>query len=299
MCGIVGLFLKDRGLEPRLGELLSGMLVCMGDRGPDSAGFAIYGGAEAEVSKLTYRVHGQLAPQALDSELEAALGRPVSATGRGTHILIAVPRAIEAEVRRHMATNHPGLTLVGIGNRMELYKEVGTPREVATRFDLAAMTGSHGIGHTRMATESAVTTAGAHPFSTGRDQCLVHNGSLSNHNSVRRRLAHEGVTFATDNDSEVAAGYLTWRMKEGASLREALDASLADLDGFFTFLVATETGFAVLRDPIACKPAVMAESDAYVAFASEYRALAGLPGIETAHVFEPEPARTYVWERAA
>jgi glutamate synthase domain-containing protein 1 len=297
MCGIVGLFLKDPSLEPKLGALLSDMLVCMGDRGPDSAGFAVYGDAGGEVSKLTYRVHEQVAPAAL--ELEAATGQPVSATLRGTHILLALPRASEAEVRRHMAAHHPGLALVGVGNRMELYKEVGTPREVARRFALTEMTGSHGIGHTRMATESAVTTAGAHPFSTGRDQCLVHNGSLSNHNSIRRLLAHEGMSFATDNDSEVAAGYLTWRMREGASLKEALDASLADLDGFFTFLVATENGFAVLRDPIACKPAVMAESDEYVAFASEYRALAGLPGIEKAKLFEPEPAKTYVWERAA
>jgi glutamate synthase domain-containing protein 1 len=160
------------------------------------------------------------------------------------------------------------------------------------------MTGTHGIGHTRMATESAVTTQGAHPFSTGLDQCLVHNGSLSNHNSVRRTLVREGLTFRTDNDSEVAAGYLTWRMREGASLEEALEASLTDLDGFYTFVVGTETGFAVLRDPISCKPAVMAETDQYVAFGSEYRALVGLPGIEHAHVFEPEPARVYAWERA-
>jgi len=159
------------------------------------------------------------------------------------------------------------------------------------------MAGTHGIGHTRMATESAVTTAGAHPFSTGPDQCLVHNGSLSNHNNVRRVLLREGIAFATENDSEVAAGYLTWRMREGASLGEALEAALSDLDGFYTFVVGTESGFAVLRDPISCKPAVMAETDDYVAFGSEYRALAGLPGIEAAHLFEPEPATVYAWER--
>jgi glutamate synthase domain-containing protein 1 len=148
-----------------------------------------------------------------------------------------------------------------------------------------------------MATESAVTTAGAHPFSTGADQCLVHNGSLSNHRSLRRMLEPQGIDFSTDNDSEVAAGYLTWRLREGASLSEALESSLSDLDGFFTFVVGTENGFAVLRDPIACKPAVMAETERYVAFGSEYRALVGLPGIETARVFEPEPARVYAWER--
>ena len=159
------------------------------------------------------------------------------------------------------------------------------------------MSGTHGIGHTRMATESAVTTDGAHPFSTGADQCLVHNGSLSNHRSLRRMLEPRGIHFATDNDSEVAAGYLSWKLREGATLAEALEAGLEDLDGFFTFVVGTESGFAVVRDPISCKPAVMAETEQYVAFGSEYRALAGLPGIDSARIFEPEPARVYAWER--
>ncbi|MDU2927175.1 MAG: glutamine amidotransferase, partial [Bradyrhizobium sp.] len=183
------------------------------------------------------------------------------------------------------------------GARMELYKEVGRPEQVTQRFGLPRMAGSHGIGHTRMATESAVTTRGAHPFSTGLDQCLVHNGSLSNHNGVRRMLQREGMRFATENDTEVAAGYLSWRIREGASLKQALTDSLSDLDGFYTFVVGTETGFAVLRDPISCKPAVMAETDDYVAFGSEYRALAGLPGVDKAHIFEPEPATVYAWER--
>jgi glutamate synthase domain-containing protein 1 len=167
---------------------------------------------------------------------------------------------------------------------------------VAARFSLSSMTGTHAIGHTRMATESSVTTNGAHPFSTGPDQCLVHNGSLSNHNAVRRMLRREGLSFETENDSEVAAGYLTWRMRQGANLKQALTDSLDDLDGFYTFVVGTESGFAVLRDPIACKPAIMAETDDYVAFGSEYRALAMLPAIEKAKLFEPEPAKVYVWE---
>jgi glutamate synthase domain-containing protein 1 len=182
---------------------------------------------------------------------------------------------------------------------MELYKEVGLPSDVSQRFDLAHMSGTHAIGHTRMATESAVTTAGAHPFSTGKDQCLVHNGSLSNHNQVRRRLIREGIAFDTDNDTEVAAGYLTWRLGQGDNLGDALEASLKDLDGFYTFVVGTESGFGVLRDPIGCKHAVMAETDQYVAFGTEFRALTVLPGIENARVFEPNPATVYFWDRAA
>ena len=179
-----------------------------------------------------------------------------------------------------LAREAPEIDVVGRGHRMELYKEVGLPATVAERFGLAAMTGTHAIGHTRMATELAVTTDGAHPYSTGADQCLVHNGSLSNHNNLRRILRREGFSFETENDTEVAAAYLSWKMREGLSLGEALKGSLADLDGFYTFVVGTENGFGVLRDGIACKPAVMAETDRYVAFGSEYRALAVLPGIE-------------------
>jgi glutamate synthase domain-containing protein 1 len=210
--------------------------------------------------------------------------------------VIAVPlerqAAVTSEIEKMM-----GVSVVGVGKRMSLFKEVGRPEEVAARFGLDKMTGSHAIGHTRMATESAVTTNGAHPFTTGLDQCLVHNGSLSNHNAVRRELQRNGLTFQTDNDSEVAAGFLTWKMREGASLEQAMESSLEALDGFYTFVIGTESGFGVLRDPIACKPAVMAETERWVAFGTEYRALVDLPGIDAAKVWEPEPAKVYFWER--
>jgi glutamate synthase domain-containing protein 1 len=182
----------------------------------------------------------------------------------------------------------------GVG--LEIYKEVGYPDDVAREFDIAKIAGTHGIAHTRMATESAVTTNGSHPFSTGRDQCLFHNGSLSNHASLRRELKRDGIVTETENDTEVAAGYLTRELRRGRSLGDALKSSLEDLDGFFTFVVGTRTGFGVLRDPIGCKPAVMAETDDYVAFASEYRSLTCLPGIANARVFEPKPATPYFWE---
>ena len=292
MCGIVGLFLKDKALEPKLGMLLAGMLEVMTDRGPDSAGFAVYGSGETGRIKLTIRGN-DLSTVAAD--LADALATTVHAIPHDTHLVLSIPADCEPEARAWLAERQ--LAIIGAGKRIELYKEVGLPADVSARFDLAKMSGTHGIGHTRMATESAVTTDGAHPFSTGTDQCLVHNGSLSNHASLRRMLEPKGISFTTDNDSEVAAGYLSWKLREGATLAEALEDSLDDLDGFFTFVVGTESGFAVLRDPISCKPAVMAETDQYVAFGSEYRALVGLPGIENAKVFEPEPARVYAWER--
>jgi glutamate synthase domain-containing protein 1 len=294
MCGIVGLFLKDKSLEPKLGEMLSEMLDVMCGRGPDSAGFAVYGAGEKGKVKFTLR-----AVEGYDfKSLEMVVGHGASIVERSTHAVLTVDAAKEAEARAAISAVE-GVSIVGAGERMELYKEVGLPIDVARRFKLEQMSGTHGIGHTRMATESAVTTNGAHPFSTGTDQCLVHNGSLSNHRGVRRVLERKGFKAETDNDSEIAAAYISQRMKDGRSLGEALEDSLDELDGFYTFVVGTETGFGVLRDPIACKPAVMAETDQYVAFGSEYRALAGLPGIETARVWEPEPAKVYFWDRKA
>ena len=296
MCGIVGLFLKDQRLEPELGVLLAGMLGTLCDRGPDSAGFAVYGEETPGRIKLTLRVPQGFDFEALLRRLAGVAGALLKPTIRDTHAVISVPAAKESEVRAELA-RIPDVDVVGSGRRMEIFKEVGRPDGVAARFALEKMSGTHGIGHTRMATESAVTTDGAHPFTTGPDQCLVHNGSLSNHNAVRRELARAGISFATENDSEVAAGFMTWKMRQGASLQQALEASLAALDGFYTFVVGTESGFGVLRDPIACKPAVMAETEKFVAFGTEYRALVDLPGIAVAKVWEPEPAQAYFWER--
>jgi glutamate synthase domain-containing protein 1 len=298
MCGIVGLFIKDKALEPRLGELTAQMLATMCERGPDSAGFAVYGASEAGKAKLTIQsAEAEKDFAGLEASLAQAIGGPVEIERKSSHAVLTVPAEKADAVRAAIKSGHPGVRIMSAGETIEIYKEVGWPTDVSERFQLKEMSGSHAIGHTRMATESAVTTLGAHPFSTGPDQCLVHNGSLSNHNSLKRKLKHDGMTFETENDSEVAAAYLTWRMNQGMNLGEALEKSLDDLDGFFTFVVGTKNGFGVIRDPIACKPAVMAETDQYVAFGSEYRALAGLPGIDKAKIWEPEPATVYFWER--
>ncbi len=295
MCGIVGLFLKKDELRPRLGELLTDMLVTMTDRGPDSAGIAIYGDS-ADGIKFTVQSDTPKEDFAgLEEALRAAIDAPVSLKVLDTHAVITVAQATAATAEAFLEGR--GLRIMGKGESMEIFKEVGLPQEVADRFGLRAMSGSHGIGHTRMATESAVTTLGAHPFSTAEDECIVHNGSLSNHNDMRRRLTKKGFVAKTENDTEVAACYVSSRIAEGANLREALEGALEDLDGFYTFVTGTKDGFGVVRDPIACKPAVMAETDDYVAFASEYRAFADLPGIENARVWEPEPATVYFWER--
>jgi glutamate synthase domain-containing protein 1 len=298
MCGIVGLFLKDPALEPKLGAMLTDMLITMTDRGPDSAGIAIYSGARDGLGKITVQSAQPDADfRALDQDLKNAIGQPVLLLVKSSHAVIKVPIDQIEAARSALAHLRPGINLMSVGDSIEIFKEVGLPRDVARRFDLTRMQGTHGIGHTRMATESAVTTMGAHPFSTGSDQCLVHNGSLSNHNGVRRELIRQGMTFETENDTEVAAAFISHKLNEGGTLGDAMAATLTDLDGFFTFVVGTKNGFGVVRDPIACKPAVMAETDDYVAFGSEYRALVNLPGIEASRVWEPEPATVYFWER--
>jgi glucosamine 6-phosphate synthetase-like amidotransferase/phosphosugar isomerase protein len=222
MCGIAGLALRDPALEPSLGAMLAGMLAALGERGPDSAGVAVY--------------------------------------------------------------DHDRLTIT---------KDVGHAVDICQKFAIGQAAGYQAVGHTRMATESAVTKNHCHPFVPEEGVCVVHNGSFSNHATIRRQLAREGVSFDSDNDSEVAARYIARCLAAGDDLKKALANMASAMDGFYTLLVTTPTEFAVARDPIACKPAVIAETSGYVAMASEYRALAGLPAIKEAKVFEPTGIHTW------
>jgi glutamate synthase domain-containing protein 1 len=299
MCGIVGLHLRDPDLYPQLGTLLETMLCQVIERGPDSAGVAVYGDRRrcpagyAAVSVLTGDGDGDgSAPKDALAEL---LG-DVVLTEAGDTTVIAAPVTVDellAAVRHAL----PRARVVGSGTDLTVYKGTGHPRELARTYDLAGAQGWQGLAHTRMATESAVTPEGCHPFSVGPDQCLVHNGSFSNHASIRRDLEFEGVEFDSENDSEVGARFLAARLAKGEDLQMALRALCEAFDGFYTLLVTSKDGFAVVRDAIACKPAIIAETSQWVAMASEFRALASLPGIEDARLYEPEPERVYAWAR--
>ena len=296
MCGIVGLYLKNYELQNQLGKLFMPMLSLMGDRGPDSSGFAVYRRNNKENNKIIlYSSNKKYEWSNFKNELKNKFKSNFSISHIYTHAILEMK--VESKTfREWMTVSFPDLRIMSIGNTLEIYKEVGMPDEVMERFNVSQMSGSHMIGHTRMATESAVTTEGAHPYNTGDDLCLVHNGSLSNHNDLKRWLEKEkGIIFQTENDTEVAAAYLAYKINEGSSLVEALESSIEDLDGFYTFTVGTKSGFAVLRDPIACKPAVLAETDDWVAMASEYRAISRLPNVVAAKVWEPKPGKIYSW----
>ena len=296
MCGIVGLFLKNPAFQPELGKHLETMLIGMTDRGPDSAGIAVYHSpVSGKRCKITLFNANEAFPwKKVAADMATDLGVKVEVEQRGNHALVTAA-ATEAEVVAWVKGKQPDVRIMGYGQLMEVYKDMGLPKDVARKYGLAGMQGSHAIGHTRMATESAVTTEHSHPFTPAPDMCLVHNGSLSNHNNLRKWLKKQGQEFDTDNDSEVAARYFAHRLAEGATLKEALEAGLVDLDGFFTFTMGTKDGFAVLRDGVACKPAVLAENDDWVAMASEFRSLAYLPNIEKAKIWEPAPATVYSW----
>ena len=297
MCGIVGLFIKNPALESQLGALVAPMLSEMTERGPDSAGIAVYRNPQEDGCKITVLAQ----QQDFDwGALEAAISNNFSLrdiTVTRNHAVLSLDSEID-EVQDWMKDNWSNLSITSAGTNIEIFKGKGNPAEFIDQFDIKSMTGTHALGHTRMATESAITTEHSHPFSTGQDLCLVHNGSLSNHNRLRETLRKKGVQFKTDNDSEVAAGYLSWRLSEGDDLDQALNHAIEDLDGFYTFAIGTRDGFAVMRDPIGCKPAIMAETDDWAAMFSEYRAIATLPGAENARIWEPEPTQIYSWKRS-
>jgi amidophosphoribosyltransferase len=301
MCGIVGLLVKTPALRERLGELMVPMLIGMTERGPDSAGLAVFTEPLPE-NERKISVYSGLTEDGADfnwlglsHDIKSHLGTTVGVEAKGNHAILTT--SLDPEViKRWIKERHAKLHLLSTGRSINLYKDIGTPAEVAARYDFGNLKGSHLVGHTRMATESAVTPDRAHPFTAGQDFCLVHNGSLSNPNGIRRMLEPRGITFETDNDTEAACRFLEWRLREGDDLEVALQKGFEELDGFYTFLMGTPDKLALIRDPFACKPAVVAETADYVAIASEFRSLAHLPDINNAYVFEPAPEEMYVWK---
>ena len=296
MCGIVGLLVKKPALRDQLGALMVPMLTGMTERGPDSAGLAVY---TAPVSDPEHKMSLYAGTAIVDwpelaNDLRHALGQPTSIVEHGNQAVLTTSADSDAVVHR-LKQHAPSVAVLSVGRSIDLYKDVGAPADIAKRYQFSALRGTHLVGHTRMATESAVTPAHAHPFTAGRDFCLVHNGSLSNPHLVRKRLEPLGIEFETDNDTEAACRFFEWRLREGDDLKTAVQRGFSELDGFYTFLMGTDEELLIVRDAFACKPAVVAETDDYVAIASEFRSLAHLPQIEHATLFEPKPEEIYSW----
>jgi len=297
MCGIVGLLVKKPSMRANIGELMMPMLIGMTERGPDSAGMAVFTAPVAK-NALKYSLYAPSMAfnwQGLAAELASQYGKKPALHAQGNHAILT-SELDSGSIKSWLKQSYPNVHLLSVGQSIDVYKDTGLPADVAARYDLPKVSGTHLVGHTRMATESAITPAHAHPFTAGQDWCLVHNGSLSNAHSLRRKLEKEGIEFETDNDTEAACRFLQWRMREGDDLKAALEQGFEELDGFYTLLMGTKTELALVRDPFACKPAVIAEHDDYVAIASEFRSLAHLPDIKNAHVFEPSPKEMYVWK---
>src|SRR6266516_3470567 len=262
MCGIVGLHLKNPGLQPRLGELLTQMLEAMTTRGPDSAGIAVYAdrdplpAAQGQEQALRYslRSNETIDWDLLAKRIAAETGRDirVEPLGSDSAVFVSPPTATNTAETNTAETNTaetntaetsflaavrrvaPQVTVPGFGRSMVVVKDVGSPAAICARYGIPGWGGYQGIGHTRMATESAVTTAHSHPFAPAADLALVHNGSFSNYATIRGRLARQGIRCETDNDSEVAARLVAARMAEGADLADGLRTVLKEMDGFFT-----------------------------------------------------------------
>jgi methylamine---glutamate N-methyltransferase subunit A len=292
MCGIVGLHLRNPELYPRLGELLTGMLCEMADRGSDSTGVAVYG--DPTWSPSGHGCVSLLEVDATADEIAAMLD--VSVTRLDATYLLTAQTPSDMLLSAVKAA-YPEALIAGFGTDMAVLKGVGHPRMLSDAWGLEKAQGWQGVGHTRMATESAVTPAGCHPYAVGPEQCMVHNGSFANHATIRRELRATGVEFDSENDTEVGARFIAKQLADGRDVESALKELCATFDGFYTLLVSNRDSFAVVRDAIACKPAVIAETDDWVAMASEYRAFVGLPGVEAAKIWEPEPEAVYAWKR--
>jgi methylamine---glutamate N-methyltransferase subunit A len=291
---------KKEELRQSLGELVLPMFDCMAERGPDSAGLAVFAAAvEPPLRRFSLfsERHGY-DWSGLAGSLETDLDCRADLVTRDNHAEVVAPLEVD-RLRQWLKQRGNGVRVLSVGHSIEVFKDVGRPDEVARRYEFSALRGTHCVGHTRMATESQVSPAHAHPFTAGEDFCLVHNGSLSNPYSLRRLLEEENLEFETDNDSEAACRFLQWRMRKGDTIEQALGSAFEKIDGFYTFLIGTANQMVLVRDPFACKPAVVAETDQYVAISSEFRSLAHLPGVAEANIFEPLPEQIYVWRVAA
>ena len=302
MCGIAGVLFKNAELNPRLGETLIEMLDGCQHRGPDSTGFALYGG-DSDADEFVLRFHVGAGDEGAENvgrvtralkEFDARIvdGERVGGTYRATV-------RYAGDVQKLAYAMEHAAKLFSIGSALDIVKDVGGARDVDEVYDVRSADGSHGLGHVRLATESDVKPEAAHPFwATGfSDVAIVHNGQITNYWKTRRLLEQRDYEFHTDNDSELIAVYLADRLKRGETLRQALETSIDDLDGTFSFLVSTRDEMGYAKDRLAAKPMVLYENADLIAIASEEVSLNRLFPGQALDTTEPPPGTCATWSR--
>lgn len=298
MCGIAGIFFKKPGGGEALGRSLVDMLDGCQHRGLDSTGFALY---EDNFKGLRLRFIVDEAPDAAIARIKSALSEQgakiLDESREGASFVVDVDYA--GDIRPFAYKMEHAAKLVSIGSALDIIKDVGTAHDLDEIYHIGKISGSHGVGHVRLATESEVKPEAAHPFwATGfSDVAIVHNGQITNYWKMRRRLEARGFEFRTDNDSELIAVYLAEKLSKGETLEQALESSVDDLDGVFSFLVSTKDGIGFAKDRLAAKPMVMFENDEVVAIASEEVSLNRLFPGKALSTTEPAPGTFRTWSR--
>jgi methylamine---glutamate N-methyltransferase subunit A len=309
MCGIIGYLDKRGGHDRPVGRVLLGMLQALSCRGPDSAGVALFGPPNLgwvlqvklpEVVVLTEAAESVVETEAVDDFVRRALdGLPdvLRHQVAGAYLRLEVGGSLaRAALEEQLLARLPGAEVVSLGHRLEIVKQVGSPAQLEQTYGISRRAGSHGIGHTRLSTESRVDLSHSQPFWAHGvpDLATVHNGHITNYHKLRRQFEQRGYRFYTENDSEVIGVYLRDRMAAGLSLADALRSSLDDFDGSFSCLAAWADGLAYVKDRFGFKPLMVAETDEWVAIATEEVALRQALGRDFV-AREPAPGTMKVW----
>ncbi len=309
MCGIAGIIYKD-GEHP-IGQEMTRMLQSMKHRGPDSTGYALYG-KPSDLVIMRYKLADANTPRDFEyeerlrrhrAEVErrlSALGAHVKELEEETEYAFRVTLAYDGDLKRlaDFVEDVPDVEVLSLGHSLEIVKDLGDAETVAGGYELNDFTGTHAIGHVRMATESDVDISGAHPYWAYpfSDVAVVHNGQLTNYFQWKRRLERSGHRFQSECDSEIIAVYLAQRMSDGATLEEAMRQSLEELDGVFTYVCVTADALGVAKDEMAAKPLVLYEADDLVALASEEIAIRAIIDHEI-DTYDPYEGEVLVWQR--
>jgi len=301
MCGIAGILFKHGGETARTGKALIDMLDGCQHRGPDSTGFALYAADTGDRLRLRFFVgagaEAETAVGQIKEILERHQARIVEDESIGTTYRVVVE--FRGDLQQLSYDLEHAAKVISIGNSLDIIKDVGGAHDVDGVYHVDKVTGSHGLGHVRLATESDVKPEAAHPFwATGfADIAIVHNGQITNYWKMRRRLERRGFQFHTDNDSELIAVYLADKIKQGIPLKEALKTSIEDLDGTFSFLVSTKDEIGYAKDRLAAKPMILYETDDLIAIASEEVSLNRLFPGQALDTKEPPPGTYQTWSR--